>query len=127
MKYAVLMYGDERVWPQLSQAERDAYFRAHEAFHEMARSRADLIVGAALADSVAATTLRREDERAVLTDGPFAETVEQLVGFYLVDAPDLDVMTEMCAKLPPAYTVEIRPLIDTDDEVASPAEASTAQ
>jgi len=49
------------------------------------------------------------------------------VGCYLVDAPDLDVMTEMCARLPPACTVGIRPLIDTDDDVASPAEASSAQ
>ncbi len=126
MRYLVLMYGDEKVWPQLSPAEQQDYLRAHIAFAQAVRARATMVAGEALADTDAATTLRHEPatsaarghgDRPVLTDGPFAETTEQLGGFYLVDADNLDVMAELCQELPHGYTVEIRPVIDMDDEM----------
>lgn len=112
MKYLVLMaYEDEDAWDTLSAEERQTYFDAHDAFDRAVRERATMLAGEALAASSAATTLRRVDGRPVLTDGPYAETAEQLGGFYLVDAPDLDVMVELCQLLPPSYSVEIRPVI----------------
>lgn len=129
MRYLVLMYGDEKVWPQLSAAEQQEYLTAHVAFAQAVRATATMIAGEALADTDAATTLRHEPatgaarvdgDRPVLTDGPFAETTEQLGGFYLVDADNLDLMTELCRELPHSYTVEIRPVIDLGDELGQP-------
>ncbi len=128
MKYLVLMYGDEKVWPRLSAVEQQEYLTAHVAFARAVHTKATMIAGEALADTDAATTLRHEPatgaarldgDRPILTDGPFAETTEQLGGFYLVDAENLDVITELCRELPHAYTVEIRPVIDMDDEMDS--------
>lgn len=117
MKYVVLMYQDERVWAGLTEAERDDYLAAHIRFAHAVQTRATMIAGEALAGVGTATTLRHEADRPLLTDGPFAETAEQLGGFYLVDAPDLDVVTALCQELPHGYTVEIRPVIDVSDQM----------
>ena len=57
-----------------------------------------------------ATTVRRDGASITVTEGPFAETAEQLGGFYLLEAPDLDVVTGLVALLPP-YTIEVRPVV----------------
>ncbi len=71
-----------------------------------------LLAAEALEPVESATTVRVRDGRATMTDGPFAETKEQLVGFYLVDAPDLDAALAMAAKIPPVREgcVEVRPV-----------------
>lgn len=129
MKYVVLLYADERRWPTLTEAERDETVRAHLAFDAAVSRRATSLGGEALADTDEATTLRRDaDRRPVVSDGPFAETVEQLGGFYLLEADDLDVVTSVCEELPHWYTVEIRPVVDmspTFAEVEAAAEAGT--
>jgi hypothetical protein len=72
-----------------------------------------MLAGEALTGVATATTLRPDgDGRRVVTDGPYAETAEQLGGFYVVEAPDLDTMTELCALLPAGYTLEVRPVAD---------------
>jgi hypothetical protein len=113
VKYAVLIYQDERMWTEATAEERAAYHAAHTAFDEAVRSRAKLLGGEALVGVASATTVRWDagDHRTV-TDGPFAETTEQLGGLYLVDAPDLDAMTELCGLLPHQYTLEVRPVAD---------------
>jgi hypothetical protein len=109
----VLLYQDERVWTDASAAEREALHEAHLAFDEAARVRAKVLGGEALTGAGNATTLRYDAEGArLVTDGPFAETTEQLGGFYLVDAPDLDTMTDLCSLLPHAYALEVRPVAD---------------
>ena len=113
MKYAVLIYQDERMWAEASAEERARYHQAHTAFDEAVRSRAKMLGGEALTGVADATTLRHDSAgRRVLTDGPFAESTEQLGGFYLVEAPDLDTVVDLCDLLPHGYAVEVRPVAD---------------
>ena len=128
MKYAILLYADETVWPTLDETDRHATIQAHIAFDEAVSRRQDVtgLGGQALADTDAATTMRHDaGRRTVLTDGPFAETAEQLGGFYLLEADDLDVVTAICEELPHWYTVEIRPVVEMDATFAE-VEAATA-
>ncbi len=114
MRYAVLLYQDETMWERATAEERAGYHAAHTAFDEaVTASAATTVGGEALVGVASATTLRYDDQdHATMTDGPFAETAEQLGGFYLLDAPDLDVVTGLCALLPHAYSVEVRPVAD---------------
>lgn len=116
MKYLVLMYGDESRWEQATPPEREAVMQAHRAFDAAVRERARLLGGEALAEAASSSTLHPAgaDGARAVTDGPFAETVEQLGGFYLVEAADLDAMMELCHRLPDYYTIEIRPTVDVD-------------
>lgn len=116
MRYLVLMYGDEQRWETATEPERDTIVDAHRAFSAAVAERATLCAGEALATADATTTLRPADEHGhrELTDGPYAETVEQLGGFYVVAAPDLDLVTELCHELPGYYTLEIRPVVEVD-------------
>ena len=112
MRYLVLMYQDEKVWADATSEERQQVMAAHEAFDKAVRNQASLVAGEALASEGETTTLRHEQDRPVLTDGPFAESAEQLGGFYLVDADDLDTMLALAKLLPHDYTVEIRATVD---------------
>jgi hypothetical protein len=117
MRYAVLLYQDERVWTEATAEQREAYHAAHNAFDEAARARAEVYGGEALTSMVNATTLRHDtDGNRLVTDGPFAETIEQLGGFYLVEAPDLDTLTDLCDLLPHAYAIEMRPVADMSND-----------
>jgi hypothetical protein len=117
MRYAVLLYQDERVWTEATAEQREAYHAAHKAFDEAARARAEVYGGEALTSMVNATTLRHDtDGNRLVTDGPFAETIEQLGGFYLVEAPDLDTLTDLCDLLPHAYATEMRPVADMSND-----------
>lgn len=116
MKYLVLMYEDEERWQSASKDEHAAVMAAHVAFDEAVRARAEMLGGEALATADMTTTLgptSAGSPRAV-TDGPYAETVEHVGGFYLVEANDLDQMIELCHILPDSYTVEIRPVVKVD-------------
>jgi hypothetical protein len=112
VRYAVLVYQDERMWTDATAEQRAAYHAAHTAFDRAVRSRAEMLGGEALTGAADATTLRYLDGRRVVTDGPFAEATEQLGGFYLVEAPDLDTVTDLCDLLPPQYSLEVRPVAD---------------
>jgi hypothetical protein len=114
VRYAVLLAYEPSLWRDATDDERAAYHQAHLAFHDAVGARARLVAGEALADADMATTLRRVAGRPVLTDGPLAESAEQVGGLYLVDAPDLDVMTSLCELLPQRYSIEIRPVVAVD-------------
>ncbi len=115
MRYLVLLAGDESVESGMSEAEIRAEMADHDAFSQAVSERGTIVAGEALGDSATATTLRHRDGKGdgeiMLTDGPYAETAEQIGGFYLIDVPDLDQMTELCALLPAWYSVEIRPVV----------------
>lgn len=111
MKIAVFLYQDESIWANATEAEVEQYMAEHDAFSEAARQQGKLVVGEALATVSTATTVRRRGDQVSLADGPFAETAEQLGGFYVLDVPDLDVAVEL-VKLLPEYTVELRPIAD---------------
>lgn len=112
MKYALLIYGNQArvTTPEEDQQEMNDYW----AYGNEAQERRLYIVGEALHPTNTATTVRVRDGKTVTTDGPFAETHEQLGGFYLLDCKDLDEAIEMAAKIPGARygSVEIRPVVN---------------
>jgi hypothetical protein len=116
MKYLVLMAADEAGWDAASPDERQAVLDAHTAFHKAVAERATVLAGEALARSGEGRTLRHADGEPVVTEGPYAETVEQLGGFYLVEAASMDTMLELCRLLPTSYAVEVRPVIDLEGD-----------
>jgi hypothetical protein len=98
--YAILLPGDEDQWEAASPEQRAAVFAEHERFSSTLEERGHRIVGGAeLAHSREARTVRRGDDGPVVTDGPYAELVEQLSGFYLVESDDLDDLAGVCAIL----------------------------
>jgi hypothetical protein len=114
MEYAILIASDHDEWDLATAEERQEYFDAHTAFERELGARGRKLAGAALQRSDTATTLRRSGGGRAVTDGPFAETAEQLSGLYLVDLPDLDAAIAVGRLLPSAYTVEIRPVMDIE-------------
>lgn len=114
MKYLVLMAGDPGEWDRATEAERQAIFDAHRDFAAAVRARATLLGGEALAGSGSAVTVRPGGTDRAVTEGPFAETVEQIGGFYLVESPDRDTVVDLCRILPATYSIEVRPVIDIE-------------
>lgn len=115
MKYFVLLAGNGELpsWSELTPAEQEAGMAKHVAFGEACTARVDVeIVSAeALGGGSTATTLRTHGGELAVTDGPFAEAAEHIGGYYLVDAPDLDTVIELCRILP-GYDIDIRPVVD---------------
>jgi hypothetical protein len=114
MRYALLIYGNEAAASQMSQQEEQAIMAAYNAFGERHK---DVIVGGeALVPSTTATTVRVRDGKTVTTDGPFAETKEQLGGFYLVKCENLDEAIEIASHIPGATdgSIEVRPVMEFD-------------
>jgi len=115
MSHLVLMTEtDPASWARFSDDERAAVTADHDAFDKAVRERGTMLGGEALDGVGSAKTLRtREGVRAVV-GGPYAETVEQLGGFYLVDAGDIDEVIELCRLLPDHYIIEVRPAIQIE-------------
>ncbi|UZN03613.1 YciI family protein [Cellulomonas sp. S1-8] len=112
MRYVVLIYDDERVWAGLDEAGRARYDVGHRAFSDAAQAAGVRIeVGEALAGVASARTARRVGDDVAVTDGPFAETTEQLGGLYLVDTPDEQTLLNLLHHLPEA-THEIRECVE---------------
>ncbi len=116
MKFLVLLIGDgaEQPWPDQTEDEQAASMAKFGAFDAACRDRegVELIAGEALSDSRDATVMRTSAEGTVaLTDGPYAEVIEGMGGFYLLEAPDLDVVVDLLRALP-RYDIQIHPTID---------------
>ncbi len=113
MKYVLLIYTDHKVEVAMSEAQREADYVAYNAFTDDVRQRNLYLSGEALHPVNTATTVRVRDGKTVTTDGPFAETREQLGGYYVLDCKDLDEAIEAAAKIPGAThgSIEIRPLM----------------
>jgi hypothetical protein len=116
MQYALLIYGDERAIanasPEAAQEEMDEYWKYEAWLGEKGTK----LGGEALHDTSQATTVRVRDGEALTTDGPFAETKEQLGGFYLLECANLDEALEAAAKCPGSWrgSVEVRPVMVFD-------------
>lgn len=115
MKYFVLLagYGEMPTWDELSPEAQEAGMAQHIAFAEAsdAREGVEIVSGEALGEGSMATTLRTSGGEMSVTDGPFAEAAEQIGGFYLLEAPDLDTVIDLCRILP-GYDIDIRPVLD---------------
>jgi hypothetical protein len=114
MRYALLIYGSEQDWAGASEADQAAEFQAYADFTKDIVDRGLFQAGDALQPTATATTVRLRDGETLTTDGPFAETKEQLGGFYVVDCKDLDEAIELAARIPAARggSVEVRPIME---------------
>jgi hypothetical protein len=112
MKYACLVYLKESQITALSQGEWDALNNECMAFGETRVANVERLGGEALEPTHTATTVRVRNGTVTTTDGPFAETKEQLAGFYAIEAKDLDEAIAFAAQIPPARygTIEVRPM-----------------
>jgi hypothetical protein len=112
MKYAILIYSDETIWEKLTEAERGEIVGRYVAISEDLKKRGQYVLGEPLDSTTTASTLRLRDGKTLVTDGPFAETREQLGGFYVVDVPDLDTALAIAARFPtaPVGSIEVRPI-----------------
>ena len=114
MKYLCLVYADEAKLNALPQDQVDALIDETMAANEELAASGHLILAAALEQVASAAAVRVRDGRLSATDGPFAETNEQLGGFWLIEARDLNEAIHIAGRLPSARigTVEVRPVID---------------
>jgi hypothetical protein len=118
MRYLCLVYADEAKLNAMPQAEVDALIDEVLANNEELRASGHLVMAEALEQVDAAITVRVRDGRLSATDGPFAETNEQLGGFLLVEARDLNEAVRIAGRIPGARvgSVEVRPVIDLSRE-----------
>ena len=115
MKYLLLIYHDEQSWDALTEAERQEIYGEYRKLREQLQSNGQFVTGSQLQPITTATSVRVRDGKELVTDGPFAETHEQLGGYFLVEAKNLDEATSIAARIPSARTgtVEVRPLVET--------------
>ncbi|MGH9969689.1 MAG: YciI family protein [Pyrinomonadaceae bacterium] len=121
MKYMLLIYDNEQDWEKLTEAERQEIYREYRQLTQQIQSSGHYVTGSQLQPTAAAVSVRVRDGKQVVTDGPFAETREQLGGYYLIEARDLDEAKSIAGRIPSARvgTVEVRALVES----AAPATA----
>ena len=112
MKYMLLIYNEEKAWPKFTEAQRQGFMGEFMKFTQQIQSAGQWLSSSQLQPTSAATSVRLRDGKRLVTDGPFAETREQLGGYYLIEAKDLD--EAIAARIPSvsAGTVEVRPLVE---------------
>lgn len=112
MKYMLLIYHDEQAWDRLTEVERHQIYAEYRQFTEQIKASGHHLAGTQLQPVSAAASVRVHDGERLVTDGPFAETKEQLGGYYLIDAKDLDEALAIAARIPSARTgtIEVRPV-----------------
>jgi hypothetical protein len=112
MQYLLMIYGNESGWSQLTEAQQQQGMTAYFAYTE-ALKKAGILKGSNRLQPISsATTVRVQDGKQQVLDGPFADSKEQLGGYYLIEAPNLDAAIEWAARCPGAShgTVEVRPI-----------------
>ena len=121
MKYMLLIYHDEPSWAAVTENEKQQVYLEYRKLREELVGRGQFVTGSQLQPISTATTVRVRDGKDLITDGPFAETHEQLGGYFLVEAKDLDEATSIAARIPSARTgsIEVRPLVETAAEAVA--------
>jgi hypothetical protein len=125
MKYVCLGYLDMKMWEQRSEAERNDFMDQCFAYDDVLRRNGHFVGGEALGETRSATTLRYQNGKLMITDGPFAETKEQLGGIMFLEARDLNHAIQLISKHPSIRlggTFEVRPIADLTEMVAESAE-----
>ncbi len=114
MKYMLLIYDNEQAWGRLNEVEKTKIYGEYGQFSQEIRSSGHHLAGAQLHPTATATSVRVREGKQLVTDGPFAETHEQLGGYYLIEARDLDEANAIAARIPSARlgTVEVRPVVE---------------
>ena len=113
MKYMLLIYGNEAGMASATKESMGQMFAAYGAYTQAMKKAGAFVAGDPLQPSATATTVRVADGKTKVLNGPYAETKEQLGGYYLIDVPDLDSALSWAAKCPGASygTMEVRPLM----------------
>jgi len=129
MKYLCLIYENEKNWETMPQSDAEAIMNEYFAFTEDIRKNGKYVAGEALQPTPTATTVRVRNGKISTTDGPFVETKEQLGGFYLIDAKDLNDAIQVAARIPSARlgSIEVRPVVDFSADAAKREEAAGAR
>lgn len=122
MRYACLIYDEEKKLAGMSKAEADSFMAEYFQFTEDTKKSGKYVAGEALQPISNATSLKVRNGKLSTTDGPFAETREQLGGFYLIDARDLNEALQIASRIPSAKTgtIEVRPVVDFSVQRESP-------
>jgi hypothetical protein len=117
MRYLLLIYDDETIWATMPEPERGAMFGEYMEFARQTRRSGNYLGGEALQPVATATTVRVRNGKTLTTDGPFAETREQLGGYFLIEAKDLDEATAIAARIPSSRfgSIEVRPIMPTPE------------
>ena len=117
MRYLCLIYEDEEASMRMSKEEQGSWFGAYAAYTEELRKSGSLLGGEALQPTSTATTVQVRNGNMSTIDGPFAETKEQLGGFYMIEAKDLEEAIAWAAKIPSAAkgSIEVRPIMEFGD------------
>lgn len=118
MNYMFLIYGSDAGWASLSEAEQGAVFADYGRVTEEMRDRGVFVAGDPLEPIATATTVRVRNGERLVTDGPFAETKEQLGGYYILDCANVDEAIEWAAKIPGSRhgSIEVRPVMPVGAE-----------
>jgi hypothetical protein len=121
MKYMLLIYHDEQVWNRHTEAERQQIYGEYRQLIQKLQSSGQYLAGDQLQPTTTASTVRIREGKQIVTDGPFAETREQIGGFFMIDARDLDEATNIAAQIPSARmgSIEIRPVVETAEPVSA--------
>ena len=115
MKYLLLIYENEGNFAKVTEEEGNRIFAEYMDYTKGIRKAGNYIGGEALQPIATATTVRQRNGKTLTTDGPFAETKEQLGGYYLVEAKDLDEAIKLAGGIPAVRTgsIEVRPIMPT--------------
>jgi hypothetical protein len=121
MKYMLLIYHEEQDWHGRAEPEHQAIYHEYRELIQSLQAGGKYLAGDQLQSTTTASSVRIRDGKQMVTDGPFAETREQLGGFFMVEAKDLDEARTIAARIPSARTgtIEVRPVVET----AGPASA----
>ena len=119
MEYLLLIYDDEAQMANASEADTQAMYAAYGAYTQSIRESGNMIGGNQLVPSSAGTTVRVRNGQTLVTDGPYAETKEQLGGYYHVTAENIDEALELASRIPSARggVIEVRPIVDVTAHV----------
>ena len=114
MKYLLGIYGDEKVWDTFPPEQQGKEFAKYTEYSQWLRDQGLYVGGDALAGTDQATTVQSRDGKTTTTDGPYAETKEQLGGYYVIEADNLDRAIEAAERCPGAAygSIEVRPIVD---------------
>lgn len=115
MKYMLLIYHEEQAWGRMTPEEQQKLYAEYGQFTQEIMANGNYVGGSELHPVSTATSVRVRDGKQLTTDGPFAETKEQLGGYYLIEAKNLDEAISIAARIPSARegTIEVRPLAET--------------
>jgi len=115
MKYMLLIYQDEQVWNGRTEPQRQQIYEEYRQLIEELKSKGKYLAGDQLQPAITASTVRVRDGKQMITDGPFAETREQIGGFFMIDANDLAEAISIAGRIPSVRegAIEVRPVTQT--------------